>query len=129
MQKIAISDGELIDKFIILKIKKKFIKSKEKLKNINKEFIYLKQVIDKNFNKKKKEYSKLVNKLENINTKLWKIEDAIREKERYKQFDSDFIFIARSVYTLNDLRFEIKNKINNLNKTSFKEEKSYKKYN
>ena len=129
MQKILVSDGELIDKFIILKIKKKFIKNKEKLKNINKEFVYLKKIINKNFNKNRKEYSKLINKLQNINIKLWKIEDAIREKEKYKQFDSDFIFIARSVYTLNDLRFEIKNKINELNKTSFKEEKGYKKYN
>ena len=45
-----------------------------------------------------------------------------------KQFDEDFIFLARSVYITNDKRFEIKNKINEECGSNFKEEKSYEDY-
>jgi len=126
MNTIKISDGELLDKYSILHIKLKNISDPEKKQNIKKEFIYINKKINKF--KKDKKYTKLLKKLIEINTKLWKIEDDIREKERRKIFDKDFISLARKVYFTNDLRFKIKNQINKLNKFSFKEEKSYKKY-
>jgi len=125
MNTIQISDGELLDKYSILYIKLKNIKDPIKLQNIQKEFNYLHEKILKFKNIK---YKRLLKKLININKKLWKIEDDIRDKEREKEFDSQFIALARKVYITNDLRFKIKNQINNLNKFSFKEEKSYKKY-
>ena len=67
-------------------------------------------------------------KLKQINETLWEIEDMLREKESNKEFDNEFIELARSVYKTNDNRFEIKNKINNKTNSDIKEEKSYKKY-
>jgi len=60
--------------------------------------------------------------------KLWIIEDAIREKEKKKEFDEEFIELARSVYFTNDKRSEIKKKINLETKSQFIEEKSYEEY-
>lgn len=126
MNTIKISDGELLDKYSILFIKLKNIKDPEKRRNIKKEFNYISKKINKF--KKNKKYTALLKDLIRTNKKLWAIEDDIREKERAKEFDSDFIALARKVYFTNDLRFKIKNEINKASKCSFKEEKSYKKY-
>jgi hypothetical protein len=63
-----------------------------------------------------------------INQVLWKIEDDIRDKERDKVFDTEFIELARSVYTTNDKRAEIKKEINLKYGSLFVEEKSYSNY-
>ena len=63
-----------------------------------------------------------------INNELWKIEDDIRDKERKKEFDEDFIELARRVYKTNDKRMEIKNSINKLMSSDIIEHKSYKEY-
>ena len=47
-----------------------------------------------------------------MNQELWDIEDRIRVKERNKEFDQEFIALARSVYQTNDKRAEIKKEIN-----------------
>ena len=59
---------------------------------------------------------------------LWNVEDSIRLKEKNKEFDTDFIEMARSVYITNDQRAEIKKKINLKYSSNFVEEKSYKDY-
>ena len=71
---------------------------------------------------------KLAKDLEDINLKLWKIEDDIRDLERSKTFDAKFIELARAVYVTNDERFVVKSKINTAFGSKFKEEKSYKPY-
>lgn len=63
-----------------------------------------------------------------VNEKLWKIEDSIRIKEYNKEFDAEFIELARSVYVTNDLRFEIKNNISKEYNSDIFEVKSYNKY-
>ena len=63
-----------------------------------------------------------------VNRKLWKIEDDIRDKERAKSFDKEFIELARAVYITNDERFHRKNKINSDYDSSIVEVKSYQKY-
>jgi hypothetical protein len=63
-----------------------------------------------------------------VNKELWVIEDDIRDKERQKEFDDDFIKIARSVYYTNDVRSKIKKEINLKYSSDFVEEKSYEKY-
>ena len=75
------------------------------------------------------ELDSFLNKLLEVNQKLWEIEDQIRILERKKQFNEDFIFLARSVYIENDKRFEIKNEINNFLGSAIKEEKLYEDYN
>ena len=69
-----------------------------------------------------------LNQLMEINGKLWKIEDDIRDCERNKKFDKIFIDLARLVYVTNDKRSEIKNEINKKFGSKIVEVKSYKKY-
>ena len=68
------------------------------------------------------------NQLAEINGKLWIIEDDIRECERNKNFNNEFIDLARAVYFTNDKRSNIKKAINLLTKSGFVEEKSYEDY-
>jgi hypothetical protein len=120
-----ISIGEYIDKLSILLIKKEKINDKNKLEHIEKEIDLLIS--------KSKEFNHLeldfwINKIKDINLVLWDIEDKIRLKEKNKQFDENFIDLARRVYFTNDKRFEIKNEINNFFKSEIFEEKSYEEY-
>ena len=50
-----------------------------------------------------------------INEKLWQIEDKIRVCEAKKNFNDNFIELARSVYLTNDLRADIKRELKRLN--------------
>ena len=59
---------------------------------------------------------------------MWEIEDKIRDKERQKKFDDEFVDLARKVYITNDKRFELKNQINQICNSVIKEQKSYEKY-
>ena len=123
---IEISIGELIDKYTILQIKSEKIKDISKLKNIEIESKLLSDAIQsKNYFLI---FSKEIVELQSINEKLWIIEDSIREKEKKKEFDDEFIQLARSVYITNDIRFDIKNKINKISDSAIVEEKSYSKY-
>ena len=66
--------------------------------------------------------------LKSINLKLWDIEDKIRIKEKNKEFDNEFIELARSVYINNDRRSETKKELNIMFNSEIIEEKSYEKY-
>lgn len=121
---IEVSIGELYDKYTILLIKKNKILNIEKLTHILNELQILENII-----KLLPPIDKwLLNELLEINTILWNIEDSIRVKEKNKQFDNEFITLARNVYFTNDKRFEIKNKINNLYNSNIFEVKSYENY-
>ena len=66
--------------------------------------------------------------LKEVNIALWEIEDSIRIKEMNKEFDEQFIELARSVYYKNDVRAEIKKEINLTYNSAFVEEKEYADY-
>ena len=125
--KIPISLGELIDKITILRIKFEKINSNEAKKNICLELEKLQQVLNEKIiidtNLKNFEI-----KLSKINQSLWVIEDKLREKEKEKKFDKNFISLARLVYHKNDERAKIKRKINKSFGSELIEEKSYTKY-
>lgn len=119
---VPISVGELIDKITILKIKSRRIRDDSKLINIRAELESLllccrKVGIDPQL--------QLASQLEAVNEELWDIEDKIRDKERGKVFDSEFIQLARAVYITNDRRFSLKSSINQLTGSALVEEKSY----
>ena len=123
---IPISLGELIDKISILLIKEKNISDEKKLSKIREELSLLKKTLNHKINDNNiKNY---LNKLVEINTKLWKIEDDIRDCERSKKFDKIFIDLSRSVYITNDKRSQIKNEINKKFDSAIVEIKSYKQY-
>lgn len=119
---IPVSVGELIDKYSILQIKRsKVIGSK--LEKVQHEIEALSPqvgpyIIIEGINK-------LYEDLIGVNTQLWDVEDEIRKLEQQKQFDDKFIALARSVYYLNDERFNIKNKINVLTDSDIQEVKQY----
>ena len=121
-----ISLGELVDKISILMIKKKNISDSIKLQHVNKELEFLQKTLRKYISED--EINKFLLKLVNINSKLWDIEDDIRECERKKSFDQTFIDLARSVYFTNDERAKVKNNINKAFGSELVEVKSYEEY-
>ena len=108
----------------ILRIKKNNITDPEKLVNVNKEYDYLYYKVFQELKIETSDFQELMM----VNEMLWNVEDSIRVKEKNKEFDSDFIEMARSVYITNDQRAEIKKKINLKYSSNFVEEKSYNKY-
>jgi hypothetical protein len=124
--KIEVSHGEIVDKLTILQIKKENITDPIKLDNIIKEYDYLLSVVenDLGISTLSPEYLELLS----INKELWIIEDDIRNKERNKEFDDEFIKLSRSVYYTNDVRAKIKKEINLKYSSGFVEEKSYQSY-
>jgi len=121
---IEVSIGEIVDKLSILRIKKNNITDKNKLVNINKEYDYLYHKVFQELKIETSDFYEMVM----VNEILWDVEDSIRNKERNKEFDQDFIEMARSVYITNDRRAEIKKEINKKYNSDFVEEKSYEKY-
>ena len=121
-----VSLGELVDKISILHIKNINIKDDEKLKLIREELELLNQTLKKHI--KKNDIQNFLDSLIEINSKLWVIEDDIRDCERNKKFDQTFIELARSVYFTNDKRSEVKLEINKKFGSKIIEVKSYKEY-
>lgn len=119
-----ISYGELIDKITILRIKSERITNEEKLKNVHTELSSLQETFNKYIGNRP-DIANLQTLLQHINETLWDIEDAIRIKERNKEFDDEFIAIARSVYITNDKRCAIKKQIDIILGSRLTEEKSY----
>ena len=119
-----ISAGELVDKITILEIKKENITNTEKLSEINKELESLRKTFIKSI-KSNPEIEGLIKDLKKINLQLWAIEDGKRLAEKNQSFGEDFIKLARDVYKINDLRANIKLKINLALGSNIKEVKSY----
>ena len=123
-----ISVGELFDKITILNIKLKKINDPEKLKNIKTELDVLIVQSNKIILDNKAALHKNVQKLQEINEKLWDIENIKRECEADKDFGENFIKISRDVHFKNDIRASIKKEINLLSDSKITEEKEYSKY-
>ena len=121
-----ISLGELVDKISILMIKQRNINDQSKLIHVNKELNFLAKTLYKQINKD--EIKNYLDELTTINSKLWVIEDDIRDCERRKEFNQKFIDLARSVYFTNDKRSEVKSEINKKFGSDLVEVKSYEEY-
>ena len=121
-----VSLGELVDKISILHIKNINIKDDEKLKLIREELELLNLTLNKHI--EKNDIQNYLDSLIEINSKLWVIEDDIRDCERNKKFDQTFIDLARSVYFTNDKRSEVKLEINKKFGSQIIEVKSYEEY-
>lgn len=124
---VPISPGELLDKITILRIKSARMTDPNKLANVRRELAVLEETW------KRSPYAAAdidheLSALFEVNQRLWTIEDDIRDKERAKTFDADFIRLARAVYVENDERAEIKKRVNLKLGSSLIEEKSYARY-
>ena len=128
--KIEVSTGEILDKHTILNIKLDLIKDEAKLKNIRLEYDTMSQSLIQIYSDCDHDpnLSAAYDELLEINKKLWKIEDDIRDCERNSDFGDTFIQLARSVYYTNDDRNLVKKKIDRLTGSTLTEEKGYANY-
>jgi Family of unknown function (DUF6165) len=125
--RVPISPGELIDKITILEIKSVHMTDPAKVANVRHELALLQATW------RESSYATVDIDVEwvalrGINQKLWDIEDRIRDKERARSFDGEFIELARAVYVTNDERAAVKRQINSKLGSKIVEEKSYAQY-
>jgi hypothetical protein len=125
--KVPVSPGELLDKITILRIKSQRMNDPTKLANVRLELEALQETWTSSA------YASIdidadVTALMAVNERLWAIEDDIRDKERARTFDAEFIRLARAVYVENDERAAIKRRINLKLGSTIVEEKSYREY-
>ena len=122
---IPVSWGEFIDKITILEIKRQRIADEVSLKNVLKELSILNDlfVIEESLIE---QILMLKERLYQINSFIWEVESALRQKEVINEFDEEFIKLARSVYINNDKRYCIKKEINKILNSDLVEEKSHK---
>lgn len=117
-----ISVGELIDKITILELKLEFLTDPKKLENVSNELAHLNNILNSITIPDivpERETLKLVNR------RLWHIENLKRECEKNQTFGEEFIEAAKQVYLKNDLRAELKRRINQISGSTIIEEKSY----
>ncbi|HEY3850266.1 MAG TPA: hypothetical protein VGL87_04800 [Steroidobacteraceae bacterium] len=124
---VPISPGELLDKITILRIKSQRMTDPRKLANVRVELEALEETW------RSSAYASVdvgteVSALLAVNGRLWTIEDDIRDKERAKTFDEEFVRLARAVYIENDERAAIKRRLNVKLGSNLVEEKSYSQY-
>ncbi|HEY4369882.1 MAG TPA: DUF6165 family protein [Steroidobacteraceae bacterium] len=124
---VPISPGELIDKITILQIKSERMSDAAKLANVRTELGLLESTWRSSAHGTANIDAEWA-ELKRINEQLWVIEDDIRDKERARAFDQQFIELARAVYVTNDERAAVKRQINTKLGSRIVEEKSYKEY-
>lgn len=116
--KIEVANGEVVDKYTILKIKLEHSNNSEKTKQILKELEHIFPIVE-SLNVPQE----MIDELQSVNQKLWDTEDSIRLCEKNKQFDETFIQLARDVYYNNDERFHVKSRINKYTNSQINEQK------
>ena len=124
---VEVSVGELLDKISILEIKKEKISNQESAKFIEKEYLILKDQLDKNI-KYDDKLDKLFNKLKKINMTLWEKEDEKRSYEKNSDFGNKFIKVSRDIHFFNDDRSNVKLEINKITGSLIREIKQYTSY-
>jgi hypothetical protein len=127
--KIEVSNGEILDKHTILKIKLEKITDPVKVANLNKEWKILTPIVQEIVTACNNDLIHIAYQdMLEVNRKLWQIEDEIRDCERSNDFGDEFIKLARAVYWTNDDRNLVKKRIDNLTGSALTEEKSYADY-
>jgi hypothetical protein len=120
---IPVSWGELLDKIAILEIKVARLRGTEARANAAAELKLLQDMAGD-----LPGVPELRAALLAVNTRLWRIEDLIREKDAAGDFGPEFVALARAVYRENDERGRIKQAINRALRSVLVEEKQYSAY-
>ena len=123
---VPVSVGELLDKVSILNIKRVMISDAAKIAIVKKELLELMDMAKPFL--ALPEVEEMYDRLLVVNKSLWDVEDELRRLEVDKKFDEEFIGKARSVYHLNDRRYQIKNEINVKTGSNIGEVKQYVEY-
>lgn len=117
---LEVSIGEAIDKLTILNIKAEMLTDNHKIEFVQKEREYIKNHLSDQIQK----FDFLIKCLTKINKKIWILQDKIR---LLTNTDSEYSTICEDIILLNDARFIIKNKINQIESSKFQEQKGYNK--
>jgi Family of unknown function (DUF6165) len=120
---IPVSWGELLDKIAILAIKVDRLRGVAARENAAQELALLRASAGD-----VRGVAELETALLAVNTRLWRIEDLIRENEAAGDFGPGFVALARAVYRENDERGRIKQAINRVLRSALVEEKQYSGY-
>jgi hypothetical protein len=120
---VPVSWGELLDKIAILEIKIHRLSAAEARGNAARELELLRRAAGRPAGTGELEAALLA-----VNTRLWRIEDQIREHEAAGDFGSGFVALARLVYHENDERARIKRALNQALRSALVEEKQYSVY-
>jgi hypothetical protein len=120
---VPVSWGELLDKIVILEIKCLRLHAPSARDNAVRELDLLRRSASAVSG-----VPELMAALRAVNTRLWRIEDLIREKEAAGDFGPGFVALARAVYHQNDERGRIKQALNQRLGSVLVEEKQYSAY-
>ena len=120
--KIEISNGELLDKISILEIKKLNMVNADNLANVEVEFQNLNHGVIDLFTKNGREVKVLFLELSKVNRILWELENAVRGKTIS---DKEFRKSSLMIFQYNEVRSQLKNDINIITGSEFKDVKEY----
>jgi hypothetical protein len=115
--KLEVSLGEALDKLSILEIKYDKI-SDDRKENVKVEYEYLKKELS-NYLEKFNYFYKILKK---VNLEIWELQDNLRQNNVNKE---DFYVICDEILNLNDSRYLVKKKLNELCLSKLKEQKGY----
>jgi hypothetical protein len=119
-----VSAGELLDKISILKIKVQRLTDPAKRALAGDELSQLLAIAGRHIDATAV-VLRCSAELQDVNERLWDIEDDIRRKEHAGLFDRSFIELARAVYLTNDRRAAIKRALNDALGSQIVEVKEY----
>jgi len=125
--KVEVSNGEIYDKITILQIKKR--KNAGKNSTVGYDIDAELNELGKIGQPDDKLAQGYIAELEEVNEKLWDVEDELRVCEANQDFSDRFVELARSVYKLNDRRAKLKYEINMLTNSKLVEHKILPSYN
>jgi hypothetical protein len=121
---IPVGAGELFDKISILRLKTTRIADHDKVAAARHELAVLEAVEYATY-PRSDEIQHLIGELDEVNARLWDIENAVRDCERRRDFGADFVALARETYRTNDRRAELKHELNTKLGSAITEVKSY----
>ncbi len=120
--KIRVSFGEIVDKYSILELKRKYITNPDKLVDINAEFIELENIVGDH------KTSIFYKMLLAVNDRIWRDTDAVKmmsiDNADYENIWK-FASLTASIFDDNQRRFRLKHYFNNVSGSAIREHKSY----
>jgi|TARA_B100001758_G_scaffold156779_1_gene135080 hypothetical protein len=122
MKTIKISNGELLDRVSILELKKLRMEDSFNLAVVEREFLQLNPKLIDLFTKNDSTLQVLYLELSEVNGKLWDLENKVRDK---KIRDKDFILSSKKIFKLNQVRNKLKNDINIITGSDYRDVKEY----
>jgi hypothetical protein len=114
---VPVSLGEAIDKLSILDIKMDKITDARKL-DVEKEY----NLLYKELRSFIEEYHELYKTMKKVNLEIW---DMMNELRDGSLDETAYLKLCKKCIEYNDVRFRVKNKINQVSKSELKEQKSY----